>query len=187
VTTVVGLDPSLTAAGIAVIKHPQHADTPNAPRLVCVGASGQNGDSLPTRSIRVADQSERILRAMPPNVRLVVIEALPPKPPQNTKLYQERAALVLRVVEFLARRRIPVADVSATTLKLWATGNGRAEKAEVIDAMQSLWPHARIGANDNKSDALALATMGAQELGWYPPELPHHFAPRVNWPVGVGA
>ncbi|NKU16286.1 hypothetical protein GS928_24945 [Rhodococcus hoagii] len=55
-----------------------------------MGASGQNGDSLPTRSIRVADQAERILRAMPPSVRLVVIEALPPKPPLNTKLYQER-------------------------------------------------------------------------------------------------
>lgn len=184
-TTVVGLDPSLTAAGIAVIKHPQHSDTPNAPRLVCVGASGQNGDSLPTRSIRVGDQAERILRSMPASVRLVVVEALPPKPPLNTKLYQERAALVLRVVEFLARRRIPVVDVGVTTLKLWATGDGSADKAAVVDAMQTLWPHAAIGGNDNKSDALALATMGAQRLGWFDPELPHHFSPRVNWPAGV--
>ncbi|NKU16302.1 hypothetical protein GS928_25035 [Rhodococcus hoagii] len=78
-TTVVGLDPSLTAAGIAVIKHPQHVDTPNVPRLVCVGASGQNGDSLPRGASELQIQAERILRAMPPSVRLVVIEALPPK------------------------------------------------------------------------------------------------------------
>ncbi|ORM04570.1 crossover junction endodeoxyribonuclease RuvC [Prescottella equi] len=185
-TTVVGVDPSLTAAGIAVIKHPQHSGTPNVPKLVCVGASGQNGDSLPTRSIRVADQCERILRAMPPSVRLVVIEALPFTPPKNAGMYQERSALVLRLVEFLARRRIPVVDVNVSTLKLWATGNGRAEKTEVLDAMQTLWPHARIGKNNNLSDALGLATMGAQELGWYPPELPHHFTPNVKWPAGVG-
>lgn len=186
-STIVGLDPSLTAAGIAVLKHPRHADTPNRPRLVCVGARGSNDDALSTRSIRVADQAERILRAMPATVCLVVIEALPLVPPKNTKLYQERAALVHRVVEYLARRRIPVVDVGVTTLKLWATGDGKAEKAAVLDAMQSLWPHAAIGDNDNKSDALALATIGAQRLGWYEPELPHHFAPRVNWPVGVGA
>ncbi|ORL30444.1 hypothetical protein A6I91_21135 [Prescottella equi] len=124
---------------------------------------------------------------MPPEVRLVMIEALPFKPPRNTKLFQERAALVHRVVDFLARRRIPVVDVNVKTLKLWATGSGDVVKAPMVEAMQTLWPHAPIGDNDNKADALALATMGAQRLGWYEPELPHHFAPRVSWPVGVGA
>jgi crossover junction endodeoxyribonuclease RuvC len=186
-TTIVGLDPSLTAAGIAVLKHPQHAGTPNRPRLVCVGSGGHNGDPLSVRSIRVGDQFKRIIEAMPATTRLVMIEALPLVPPKNTRMFQERAALVHRVVEFLARRRIPVVDVSVTTLKLWATGDGSADKKTVLDAMQALWPHAAIGDNDNKSDALALATMGAQRLGWYAPELPHHFAPRVNWPVGVGA
>ena len=185
-TTIVGLDPSLTAAGIAVLKHPRHADTPNRPRLVCVGARGSNDDALSTRSIRVADQAERILRAMPATVCLVVIEALPLVPPKNTRLFQERAALVHRVVEFLARRRIPVVDVSVTTLKLWATGDGHASKTAVLEAMQALWPHAALGDNDNLSDALALASIGAQRLGWCEPELPHHIAPRVNWPVGVG-
>lgn len=186
-TTVCGIDPSLTAAGIAAIKHPQHSGTPNRPSLVCVGTSGHNGDSLSVRSIRVADQAARILKAMPATTRLVVIEALPITPPKNTKLYQERAALVHRIVEFLARRRIPVVDVGVATLKLWATGDGRADKAAVLDAMQTLWPHARLGSNDNLSDALALATIGAQRLGWCKPELPHHWSPRVSWPAGVGA
>ncbi|WP_027500822.1 crossover junction endodeoxyribonuclease RuvC [Rhodococcus sp. UNC363MFTsu5.1] len=184
-STIVGLDPSLTAAGIAVIKQPQHADTPNRPRLVTVGTSGQNGDTLAERSIRVGRQAENILRAMPATVCLVMIEALPLMPPKHTKLFQERAALVHRVVEYLAKRRIPVVDVSVTTVKLWATGDGHASKTAVLESMQALWPHAAIGDNDNKSDALALATIGAQRLGWYEPELPHHIEPRVNWPAGV--
>lgn len=186
-STIVGLDPSLTAAGIAVLKRPDTVDAPNRPKLTAVGATGQRGATLPERSIRVGQQAERILRAMPASVCLVVIEALPLVPPKNTQLFQERAALVLRVAEYLAKRRIPVVDVGVPTLKLWATGNGHASKTEVLDAMQSLWPHAAIGDNDNKSDALALATIGAQRLGWYEPELPHHFEPRVYWPAGVGA
>ncbi|PTR42045.1 Holliday junction resolvasome RuvABC endonuclease subunit [Rhodococcus sp. OK611] len=186
-STIVGLDPSLTAAGIAVVKHPRHADTPNRPRLAAVGAQGHRGATLPERSIRVGEQAERILRAMPATVCLVMIEALPlvPPNPNAASLFQERAALVLRVVEYLTKRRIPVVDVNVATLKLWATGNGRAEKTAVLEAMQTLWPHAEIGDNDNKSDALALATIGAQRLGWYEPELPHHLEPRVNWPAGV--
>lgn len=179
---IVGIDPSLTAAGIAILSSPATADTPNAPRLASVGASGKRGASLPERSIRVGDQTARILKAMPPSVRLVVIEALPlgvPNP-NAASLYQERAALVIRLVEWLARRKIPVVDVSTSTLKKFATGNGRAEKAEVVDAMRSLWPHAVV-RDDNQADALALATAGAMYLGWHEPELPHHYEPNINW------
>lgn len=179
-TTIVGLDPSLTAAGIAILNSPQTASTPNAPKLLSVGAAGSHGDTLAQRSIRVGKQFERVMRSMPPSVRLVVIEALPYTPPKNAGLFQERCALFHRIVEFLALRKIPVIDVSVTTLKLFATGNGRADKPEVVAAMRELWPHARI-RDDNQSDALALATIGAQHLGWHEPELPCHYAPEIDW------
>lgn len=179
-TTVVGLDPSLTAAGIAILSDPATADTPNVPKLLSVGAGGSNGDTLAQRSIRVGKQFERVMRSMPPGVRLVVIEALPFTAPKHAGLFQERCALFHRIVEFLALRKIPVVAVSVTTLKLFATGNGRADKPEVMAAMGELWPHAKI-RDDNQSDALALATIGAQKLGWHQPELPCHYAPKIDW------
>ncbi|QDM57130.1 RuvC-like resolvase [Rhodococcus phage Whack] len=181
-TTVVGLDPSLTAAGIAILDDPKSAATPNVPKLLTVGESGRKGATLAERAIRVGRQYEVILRSMPPAVRLVVVEAVPVHnpSPNMASLYQERAALVLRLVEFLAKRGIPVVDVNLSTLKLFATGNGRADKTQVIASMQSLWPHAII-KNDNEGDALTLASMGGQYLGWHEPELPHHYAPKVDW------
>ncbi|MFC7447901.1 hypothetical protein [Rhodococcus daqingensis] len=107
-------------------------------------------------------------------------------PPPDVRRIPPRA-LVHRIVEYLAKRRIAVVDVGVTTVKLWATGYGHASKTAVLESMQALWPHAAIGDNDNKSDALALATIGAQRLGWYEPELPHHLEPRVSWPAWVRA
>ncbi|MGR6579286.1 hypothetical protein ACT89R_01775 [Rhodococcus qingshengii] len=150
------------------------------PKLASVGAAGSEGDTLAMRSIRVGDQFDRIIRSMPPRVRLVLIEELPFTAPKFAGKYQERCALYYRVIEFLARRKIPVVAVNVGTLKLFATGNGRADKPEVMQSMRELWPHAKI-RNDNESDALALATIGAFHLGWHEPELPHHYAPNVNW------
>ncbi|MCZ9631332.1 crossover junction endodeoxyribonuclease RuvC [Rhodococcus sp. BH5] len=177
---IVGLDPSLTAAGVAILSHPKNADSPNIPKLNTVGVSGSESATLAERSIRIVDQRDRIIRSMPPSVCLVVIEALPFSAPKFAGLYQERCALYYALVEFLARRKIPVVEVSATTLKKYATGDGRADKREVVNAMRDLWPHARV-RNDNEADALALATMGAMRLGWHEPEMVHHFSPNVNW------
>lgn len=179
-TTIVGLDPSLAATGIAILSSPQTASTPNVPKLLSVGAGGSNNDTVTQRSIRVGKQFERVMRSMPPSVRLVVIEQLPFKQPKFSALYHERCALFHRIVEFLALRKIPVIDVSVKTVKLFATGNGAAEKPEVMAAMRELWPHANI-RDDNQSDALALATIGAQHLGWHQPELPCHYAPKIDW------
>lgn len=186
-TAVVGLDPSLTAAGIAILNDPKSAETPNVPKLLTVGESGRKGATLAERATRVGRQYELILRSMPPAVRLVVVEAVPVHnpSPNMASLYQERAALVLRLVEFLAKRGIPVVDVNLSTLKLFATGNGRADKAQVIASMAALWPHADIRNDDNRADALTLASIGAMELGWYEPELPHHVSPRIDW-SGMG-
>lgn len=179
-TTVVGLDPSLTAAGIAILGSPGTTDTPNVPRLATVGVSGSESATLAQRSIRIGEQTERIIRSMPQSVQLVVMEALPYSAPKFAGKYQERCALYYRLAEFLARRKIPVVEVGVTTLKKFATGDGKADKLEVIASMRELWPHAKI-RNDNEADALGLATMGAMHLRWHEPELMQHFSPNVNW------
>ncbi|WP_306904706.1 crossover junction endodeoxyribonuclease RuvC [Rhodococcoides fascians] len=180
---VVGIDPSMTATGIAILRNPRLVTGKNVPELKTVG-SVNTGGTIAQRALRIGKQGDAIVAALPDSVRLVMVEALPFKPPKYSGLYQERCALLLDLVRFLARRRIPVIDVPATTLKMFATGNGHAEKVEVIDAMTELWPGAKVH-NDNEADALTLGTIGGQKLGWYEPELPCHYSPKVDW-TGAG-
>jgi crossover junction endodeoxyribonuclease RuvC len=179
VTSVVGIDPSLTAAGIAVIASPQTSDTPNVPKLVCVGAGGSKSASLLQRATRIEAQKVAILRSLPEKVALVVIEDLPTHMPARGAL-SERIGLWWALTGFLAARKIPVVAVHPSTLKSFATGNGKAEKPEMVAAARDLWPHAQV-RNDNEADALLLASAGAMHLRWHQPELPCHYAPRIDW------
>lgn len=178
---VVGLDPSLRSAGIAEIRHPATIHPPNRPKAVSVGNSGKSDATVAQRAARIHAQARNILAETPKDARLVVIEALPPQIPGAHGLHAERAALWWQVVGTLIRHGIPVAEVAPTTLKKWATGNGRADKHAVVAAMQQRWTFTRI-PDDNAADALALADMGAQHLGWYGPEAEHHHNPNVRWP-----
>jgi crossover junction endodeoxyribonuclease RuvC len=189
VTTVVGIDPSLTAAGVAIVSHPSIAGTPNRPVLRTLGAGGTRSDGLVDRALRVGEQSRRIWAALPASTSLVVIEGLPMHKPPGASWYVERGAVILQLTAALARRRIPVVEVNLSTLKLWATGDGHADRGKpnkpmMMAAMRELWPHAAI-SNGNEADALALASLGGQRLGWYEPELPHHYSPNVAWPKGL--
>jgi Holliday junction resolvasome RuvABC endonuclease subunit len=186
VTACVGIDASLTAAGLAVIQRPDVAPTPNRPGVFTLGVDG-GGDTLGERGIRVGAQARRIWKALPPAISLVAFERLPQVRPQTSRLYIERGALILQLGEALARRGIPIVEISPGTIKKWATGDGDAEKIAVHEAMSDLWPHADLWKangkpDDNRSDALAIATMCAQHLGWYEPDLPCHWNPNVNWP-----
>lgn len=180
-TTVVGIDSSLTAAGVAAINDPKTASTPNIPRLRTVGESGSENLTVVARAKRIRRQRDRILKAMPPTTCLVVIEALPPRQPPASSFYVERGALILELAEFLGTRRIPVIEVAVTTLKMFATGSGAAGKPQMVSAMRDLWPGAPLNGDDNLADALAAATLGSMHLGWYQPEATHHWAPKVDW------
>jgi len=189
-TYVCGIDPGLAAAGVAAIAHPSIADTPNLPRVRVVGETGHGTDTPAQTALRIRRQRHAVLRAMPPKVTLVVIEGLGHPNPKAPGMYRERAALVCGLEEYLAEHRIPFAEIPPAVLKLWATGDGHAEKPAVHDAMVAMWPAANLVGprghpNSNMSDALAAATVGAQRLGWYAAELPHHFSPKVQWPEGI--
>lgn len=177
----VGIDPSLTAAGIAEIRHPSTIHPPNRPKTLSVGTRGRSGATLEQRATRIREQARRIIAETPRDARLVVLEALPPQIPGAHGLHAERAALWWQIAGTFIRHGVPVAEVAPTTLKKWATGSGRADKAQVVAAMRHLWPLNRI-RDDNEADALALASMGAQHLGWHGAEAEHHHEPNVNWP-----
>jgi crossover junction endodeoxyribonuclease RuvC len=59
---------------------------------------------------------------------------------------------------------VPVAMVPPSTLKVYATGSGAADKDAMLKAARGMWPDVDI-EDDNSADALLLAAMGARYLG----------------------
>ena len=61
-----------------------------------------------------------------------------------------------------AEHEIPVVSIAPSSLKLWATGHGRADKPAMIEAARRFWPEWR-GEDDNEADALCLAAWGLEQ------------------------
>lgn len=96
----------------------------------------------------------------------------------------DRAGLWWMVVDRLSDRdRVPVI-VPPKTRALWATGSGAAGKSPIAVHLSRMWPDVDPAISDDEWDALALASMGAQRLGWIPTELARHREQlaRVDWP-----
>jgi hypothetical protein len=70
--------------------------------------------------------------------------------------------LSTRVMEFCARYRIACRSVHSQALKKFATGNGRADKIEMIRAAQRLKPGV---SDDNEADALWLLEYALANFG----------------------
>ena len=66
------------------------------------------------------------------------------------------------VQEVGAQQNIPVRNVMANTLKKFATGNGKASKAEMVEAAQ-VWVDKDITSND-EADAIHLARWGHKHV-----------------------
>ncbi len=179
-TAAVGLDISLSATGVAAIAHPSTASTPNVPHLRTVRPARTYPATYAGRAQRIEAQAGAVIAALPSRVALIVVEGLPLNMPSWGDL-DLRCALWWRVVGRLARLGIPVAEINPGTLKKFATGNGRADKAQVIAAMRALWPYAAV-RNDNEADALSLASAGALDgLSWYHREAAHHHLDPKIW------
>lgn len=146
---VVGIDLSLTDTGIASRGWVERVK------------SKANGDGLGQRSDRILGLAERIL-VLGIAADLVVVEA-----PAYSSGYgnpHERSGLWWLVVAGFRQRGIPVAEVAPTTLKKYLTGNGRADKDEVLAEVCKRFPGWDI-RNNNEADALGLAAMGYDWLG----------------------
>lgn len=183
-STIVGIDPSLVACGVAILKHPSLADTPNRPQLHTIGETGRKGATTAERALRLRRQVHRVLKAVPDTATLAVIEG--PAYAATHGGIHERAGLWWALYVGLAARRIPVAVCPPQTRAKFATGKGNASKTEVLDAMRHHWTTATI-RNDNESDALALATAGGMRLLWWPTEQDHHedALAAIEWPEQV--
>lgn len=149
----VGIDPSLTCTGIAVIDR--------GTITTCRARTHDNGSGVLDRRLRIREAVARTLTFIPPRVDVSVIEV--PNAQHQFGALRERIAVYYFLVDQLAVRG-PVVEVGPKQRAKLAAGNGNADKKTVLAAMRATYPDERI-PDDNVADALALAAAGAAWLG----------------------
>lgn len=178
---IVGIDPSLSATGVAVV------EDGDVSRIRVVGLK-RSSDSIAGRLERINRISERVLcEAAPPWPDLAVIEA--PAYGSRTGSQHDRSGLWFAIVGVFVEFGVPVVEVPPACRAKYATGRGNAPKDEVLASVVRRLAHTV--ANNNEADALILAAMGSRWLD-EPiddpmPERHLHAMTRVRWPDVVEA
>lgn len=152
---VVGLDPSLTSFGVAVVGGGFPAMTGH------VKSAGSRGASLTDRHRRISDLVERVLQFVPGGA-VVVIEG--PSYASHSSGTWDRAGLWHEVVRRLLGRDHEVVICPPTSRAKYATGKGNAGKDAVLSAVVRRYPDVEVGTND-EADALVMAMMGSRLIG----------------------
>lgn len=154
-TRILGIDPSLTGTGLALV------DTTD--RLVVdtwtVGTRPA-GDEVARRLFRFDEIVGHIVCL---DFDMAVIEG-PSLGQQRQSGTFDRAGLWWSIVRRLDDARIPVTEVAPAARARYATGKGNASKDAVLLAVARRYPHVDVESND-EADALVLAAMGARHLG----------------------
>ena len=179
---VLGIDPSLTATGLAWI-----SDDPVKSYIdsTTYGSKGSRDESLTRRGERIGLVVTGLIDVLAGiDVELAVLESAAHG--VHVGSVWDRAGLWWALVRTLQALRVPVATCNPVTRIKWATGKGKASESTKTDvgvALLRLWPEVQCDG-DGEWDALALATMGAQHLGWSVPHRAHHEAARkaIRWP-----
>lgn len=174
---IVGIDLSLTATGLASI---DNNDGVLSVQTEVIETKPDDG-TLYGRHIRLESIAAAVAR-FSKHATLVVVEG--PSYSSAGRGTWDRAGLWWWVVSVLTLTGTPMVEIPPTTAKKWATNNGGAKKPAVAVAIGRLWPDVSL-RDDNDSDALVLATMGAQRLqwdvpvkSWQPDQLK-----RIAWPL----
>lgn len=179
---VAGVDPSLTGTGIAVVA----SSAPHSLMTRTVGTTPDDGPLLTRMRYLAAEVYAAVEHA-----ELVVIEGLSLR--SQGSATRDLAGLWWLMVEAVACRerlylRRQVAVVAPPTLKLWATGSGRASKREVRDHICRRWRlTGRISCDE--ADALVLASMGLHHAGllpWAPTPAQMRAIVTPRWDVEAG-
>ncbi|MFE5895920.1 hypothetical protein ACFQ67_00570 [Streptomyces sp. NPDC056488] len=165
-----GLDLSLTGAGIA-----------GAGWARTLGSKGKRTDTYAMRRTRLHRLADRILDTVGP-CDLAVVEG--PSYGSRGAGTWDRAGLWWLVVDRLAARDIPVAVVTPSARAKYATGDGRAGKQAVLDAVGPRYGVAL--RDDNQADAYVLLAMGHDWLDESLADVPKKnraALARVEWPL----
>lgn len=166
--TVIGLDLSLTGAGVGAIQA-DWSIIDGEPRYLTerYGRKGTRQDTLEGRFSRIEDIANSvrqfIVNELESTPHLAVIEDMPFGTPGGSTF--DRAGLWWMVYQQLDRLAIKTITMNVAKVKIYATGRGnKVDKDEVMLAVARRYPDAPIRNND-EADAFVLAAMGARLLG----------------------
>jgi Holliday junction resolvasome RuvABC endonuclease subunit len=155
----IGIDPSLTGAGVAsshgwcetrgYVK--TRSKDPGITQL-----------PYPQRLAALVDLARGIVELVG-RPDLVVMEA--PAFSRSGGGAHERSWMWWELYRALTSRDVPVAVMSIQARLMYATGKGSGSKGAVIDAASRRWPQFDTGGNDNLADAVVFAMAGMDWLG----------------------
>lgn len=151
---VVGIDLSLTASGLAAIDDTVGIVTVDTTVLKSKPDSG----TLVSRHKRLEAIAAGVISFVG-SAHLVLIEG--PSFASGGRGTWDRAGLWWWVVSVLNLTGVALIEVPPKTRAKWATNKGNAGKQAVAVAIGRMWPEVTL-TDDNDSDALALASIGAQ-------------------------
>jgi Holliday junction resolvasome RuvABC endonuclease subunit len=163
--TVIGVDPSLSCTGVAVWRN-------GSVRTFSVKTSPDDGPRVVREMIICAAIMPWVRGATSSMVEAVYQQKL------RGRTSLDLAGLHDVLVYGLHARGVPVGVAAPTSVKQFATCNGRASKVQMVDDAEALLG-IKVG-DHNQADALWLATMevvarGGQVNGW-PPRSDHPIA-----------
>jgi Holliday junction resolvasome RuvABC endonuclease subunit len=158
VSAVVGLDLSLTSSGLARITWGLGTTVMETAKK---GEAGVTTLADPMDRCEVLHRLKTAIVDWVHPADLVVVEAMVPNPASTST--NERAGLWYLAISALVYRGARVVEVHPNTLKLYATGNGRADKAAMKAAMAEAFPEVLATSSDER-DALWLAAVGVHLL-----------------------
>ncbi|WP_319456903.1 MULTISPECIES: hypothetical protein [unclassified Mycobacterium] len=199
--SVLGLDTSLTRAGIAVCSLDPKRETFWPTLLTHVGESGSQEATWDERCDRLVRQTKAIIgivdaaRRAGADIRVAAVEG-PSYGNSAMPSYYDRAGLSWAVYAALRARGIPIAVVTPDHRAKFICGvkppSGPAGKKLVLDQTRARWnttrtldvipDPARFIANHDEADALGLAEMGVMGVTWTQSMLLS--AHPVPWRVG---
>lgn len=172
-TTVIGLDLSLTGTGIS-----------DGTTTWLVKSAGKADARLDQRHRRLTGLAAQVLTRCY-DADMVVIEQ--PAYSKTTGHMHDRSGLWWLVVSQLHDRGVAVVEVAPSALKAYATGRGNSNKGAMIEATVRRMPQVEIGGDDNRVDALWLSLMGLDHLTGtgVVPQGQRDGLSRVAWPVAA--
>lgn len=177
-TTIVGLDLSLTSTGWAIVTV---VGAEHVAEVGTISTTGVRAASLCARNARLQG-IKRQITGLAHGADLIVIEA--PAYSRSNPGMHDRSGLWWIVVAQLTGMGHTVVEVTPSARAKYATGKGNAAKDAVLAAVVRRYPDVDVTGND-EADALVLAAMGARALGQPIDQQPGaHLAgmSKVAWP-----
>lgn len=164
---VLGIDPGLRRTGYGCIEH-----RVTGPRVIEAGLIRlKPAESLSSRLAALASDLRAIIDELKPAGLAVERVFSHPKHVRTAILMSHARGVVLLVG---AERSLPLVELAPAEVKRSVTGSGRAEKAQVQEAVRVRCGLERAPEPDDVADAIAIAMCAAERAG--SPAVPSPFA-----------